>query len=170
MSEWREVRVGDKIKVTDYVANGSFATLKKNVKYLNEENYAILLRLVDFHNKWKGNFVYVDKNSYEFLKKTKVYPNDIIISNVGVNVGTVFKAPNLNKPMTLGPNSILLKCSNEIINKYIYYYFISRIGQNKIFSIVTGSAQPKFNKTDFRNLRIKLPPLPIQKKSLIFYQ
>jgi len=164
MNKWKEVKLGDEIEVTDYVANGSFASLKQNVKYSNEENYAILLRLCDFHNKWKGNFIYVDKNSYEFLKKTKVYPDDVIISNVGVNVGTVFKAPKLNKPMTLGPNSILLKCSNNIIKKYIYYYFLSSIGQNKISSIVTGSAQPKFNKTDFRNIKIKLPPLPIQKK------
>ena len=164
MNEWKEVKLGDEIEVTDYVANGSFAKLKQNVKYSNVESYAVLLRLVDFHNKWKGNFIYVDKNSYEFLKKTKVYPNDVIISNVGVNVGTVFKAPNLNKPMTLGPNSILLKCSNNITKKYIYYYFLSPVGQNKISSIVTGSAQPKFNKTDFRNIKIKLPPLPIQKK------
>ena len=32
--------------VTDYVANGSFASLAENVKYKSEEDYAVLIRLV----------------------------------------------------------------------------------------------------------------------------
>ena len=35
--------------VTDYVANGSFASLAENVKYEDEKDVAILIRLVDFN-------------------------------------------------------------------------------------------------------------------------
>ena len=40
--------VGEFAKVTDYVANGSFASLKENVQYLDKPGYAVLVRLVDF--------------------------------------------------------------------------------------------------------------------------
>ena len=35
---WQWVKLGDIVSVTDFVANGSFATLRKNVKYYNEKN------------------------------------------------------------------------------------------------------------------------------------
>jgi len=165
-SEWKEVKVKDILYTTDYVANGSFAALKENVTYKDTPDHAILIRLVDFNAGWNGEFKYVDKSSYEFLKKSYVEPQDVIVSNVGANVGTVFQAPKIDKPMTLGPNSILIRPENndEVERDYIYYYFTSRYGQSKISAIVSGSAQPKFNKTDFRTIDLLLPPFSTQRK------
>lgn len=150
--------------VTDFVANGSFKSLKDNVLYNRQEDYAILLRLVDYSNKFKGPFVYVNKHSYDFLKKSSVNTGDIIISNVGENVGTVFRAPDLNKPMTLGPNSILVRMRNES-QAFWYYWFISGEGQFRLKSIVSSSAQPKFNKTSFRDLMV--PTVDLDKQIII---
>lgn len=73
--------------VTDYVANGSFASLAENVKYKDEEDVAVLIRLVDYNNNFQGKFVFIDEHAYEFLSKSKLFGNEIIISNVGANVG-----------------------------------------------------------------------------------
>lgn len=160
--EWEVKNVSDYTKtVTDYVANGSFASLKKNVTYYDEPNYAVLLRLVDYNRNFDGDFVFIDKNAYEFLSKTKLYGGEIIISNVGANVGTVFRAPKLNYNMNLGPNSIMLKTKGE--DSFYYYWFSSPYGQGSIKSILSGSAQPKFNKTAFRRLEVPVPPLNEQK-------
>ena len=43
--------------VTDYVANGSFASLAENVIYRDEEDIAVLIRLVDYNNDFQGKFV-----------------------------------------------------------------------------------------------------------------
>ena len=111
--------------VTDYVANGSFASLKKNVKYLENDGYAILIRLTDYTKEWKSKFKYVSKESYKFLKHSSLEPGDLIMSNVGYP-GIVFLAPDLNKPMTLGPNSILIRPDKKIaLSKYLFYYFQS---------------------------------------------
>ena len=139
-------------EVTDYVANGSFASLKKNVKVKDEVDYGVLLRLTDHSRKWKGPFKYVNKESFDFLSKSKVVPGDLIIANVG-SAGTCFLAPALGKPMTLGPNAILVKSE---ISDYLYYYFNSPVGRHKLNSIIGGVAQPKFNKTDFRGLKISV--------------
>lgn len=149
--------------VTDYVANGSFKALKENVSHKNaQDGYAILIRLADYRNKFKGPFEYIDRHGYNFLSKTKLYGNEIIISNVGAHLGTVFRTPTLGTPMSLGPNAILLK--TKYIDDYYYYFFTSKKGQALLKTIVSGSAQPKFNKTDLKKLIVPVPSLDEQNK------
>ena len=161
--EYRKVRIGDICElVTDYVANGSFKSLAENVKY-SDKGYARVIRLVDYNNKFeKKDSIWVSKDAYEFLKKSKLDGGEIVITNVGANLGTVFIVPKLDYPQTLGPNSIIIKTKEN--DQYIYYLLLSRYGQNKIKEIVSGSAMPKFNKTDFKNIIIQLPNIENQNK------
>ena len=148
-------RIGDlPIYVTDYVANGSFASLKENVTLYQEPNYAYFIRNTDLKS---GNFdVYVDEHSYNFLSKSTLKGKEIIISNVG-DVGSVFLCPKLNKPMTLGNNVIMIEPEDEKLRYYLYSLFKWFDGYNLIQGIKGGSAVPKFNKTDFKNIKINLP-------------
>lgn len=141
--------------VTDYVANGSFASLKANVTLYQDPNYAYFIRNTDLKS---GTFeVFVDEHSYNFLSKSTLYGGEIIISNVG-DVGSVFLCPKLDKPMTLGNNIIMLRPEQDNLQYYLYIWFKWMYGQSLIQGIKGGSAQPKFNKTDFKNLPIYLPP------------
>ena len=141
--------------VTDYVANGSFKSLRENVTHYSSEEYAYLIRLQDFNNHWQGPWLYTDKKGFNFLKKSKLQTGDIILSNVG-SVGKVFQAPLLNKPMTLAPNSILLK-TEENNEDYMYYLMLSSNFQKKLKEKVTPGVQEKINKTDLKKIKIKLP-------------
>ena len=163
-SNWNTERIAAVANVTDFVANGSFESLRNNVTYRSEPDHAILIRLVDYNAGWNGNYVYVDQASFSFLKKSVLLPGDIIIANVGANAGTVFRVPELEKPMTLGPNAILCQAKEGVLDRdFLYYYLTGREGQESIASILGGSAQPKFNKTDFRSLYVPVPPMPEQK-------
>lgn len=150
-----ELTVGDiEMLVTDYVANGSFASLKENVTLYQEPNYAYFVRNTDL--KTNTFNVFVDEHSYKFLSKSTLYGNEIIISNVG-DVGSVFLCPNLDLPMTLGNNIIMLRPKDNRLTYYLYIWFKWSYGQNLMQGIKGGSAQPKFNKTDFKSLPIIIP-------------
>ena len=153
------VKVGSlKMLVTDYVANGSFASLKENVTLYQEPNYAYFIRNTDLKS---GSFeVFVDQHSYEFLSKSTLYGGEIIISNVG-DVGSVFLCPKLDGPMTLGNNIIMLRPEDDTMRYYLYNWFEHLQGQAIIQGIKGGSAQPKFNKTDFKNTSLLLPPVKL---------
>lgn len=142
--------------ITDYVANGSFASLKENVSILDTEDYAYFIRNTDLKSRIFEK--YVDKHSYDFLKKSSLYGNEIIISNVG-DVGSVYLCPFLDKPMTLGNNMIMVKSKDKesYLNFYLYLLFKSEYGQYLLSTIITGSVQLKFNKTMFRSLEIVIP-------------
>jgi type I restriction enzyme S subunit len=158
------------VVVTDYVANGSFASLKENVTYLDQDGYAILVRLVDHNAGWKGAHVYVGKSAYEFLSKSSLLAGDVVVANVGANAGSVFRVPKLSRPATLGPNAVRVRPKHEVslTKNFLYYYLASPVGQEKIQSIITGSAQPKFNKTALRSLNIEIPDVGVQKKVASF--
>ena len=155
-SDFSIVKIGSlPMLVTDYVANGSFASLKQNVKLYQEPNYAYFVRNTDLKSNSFG--VYVDQHSYEFLSKSTLFGGEIIISNVG-DVGSVFLCPKLDKPMTLGNNIIMLRPKKDYLRYYLYIWFKYHYGQAIIQGIKGGSAQPKFNKTDFKNTSVLLPP------------
>ena len=58
--------------------------------------------------------------------------------------------------MSLGPNGIVV---NSIkYNDFLSLFFKSSIGQQCIKSISSGSIQLKFNKTNFKQIKICIPP------------
>lgn len=159
--DWKEKVMRDICDVTDYVANGSFATLKENVKYHSEPNYAVLVRLADYSSNFdQSKFVYVDEHSYRFLSKSTLYGGEIIMSNVG-SVGKCFICPFLGQPMTLGPNSILIRIDNS---KFYMYYFRSAMFLEKLKTITNQATLSKFNKTQFRSLKIQVPDSSTQNR------
>jgi type I restriction enzyme S subunit len=151
--EWEEIKIKDfDIVVTDYVANGSFKSLKENVTLVTEnEDFALFIRNTDLKSGFTKK-VFVTEHSYNFLNKTKLYGSEVLISNVA-DVGSVFRCPKFDIPMTLGNNMIML---NSKYNLFFYLFFQSEYGQNLIYGITSGSVQQKFNKTDFRNLAFKI--------------
>ena len=160
-SDWSVSTIDDETTVvTDYVANGSFATLAENVTYHNTKDFATLIRLVDYNKGFSGDFVYIAEKAYEFLGKSKLFGGEIIISNVGANAGTVFRCPYLSTCMSLAPNAIMVKFKGN--DDFYFHWLRGYQGQRMLKSIITGSAQPKFNKTNFRSMSIPVPPIAVQ--------
>ncbi len=158
--EWK--RLGEIAEVTDYVANGSFASLKENVTYKRQPDYAVLLRTVDFSTRFdRDNMIYIDEKAYNFLGKSKLFGGEIIINNIGAGVGNSFICPDLKIKMSLAPNSVMLKTSN---NKFYFYWLNSKYGKNALSNIISKSAMPKFNKTGLRNILIPIPPIEEQER------
>ena len=153
--------------ITDYVSNGSFASLKQNVHLYEKKEYAQFIRNTDL--KTNTFSVYVDKHSYDFLSKSTLYGNEIIISNVG-DVGSVHLCPKLDIPMTLGNNIIMLRPNEKEYNYFLYLWFKYFSGQGLIQGIKGGSAQPKFNKTDFKNLPLLIPSFEIIERSYWIFE
>ena len=158
--EWKPyAKIGT---ITDYVSNGSFADLRNNVEYKQAVDYAILVRTVDFSTNFdKSKLVYIDEKAYNFLSKSKLFGGEIIINNIGAGVGSTFICPQLGQPMSLAPNAIMLNTPN---NKFYYYWFVSKYGQDKMMSIVAKSAMPKFNKTGFKGLEVPIPSSETQQQ------
>ena len=94
--------------ITDFVASGSFASLNENVKYLDETDYAMLIRTVDLSNKRSTKPVYINKHAYNYLSNSNLFGGEIILSNIG-SVGSVFIYEPMYERASLAPNAITLR-------------------------------------------------------------
>jgi type I restriction enzyme S subunit len=150
--------------LTDYVASGSFASLKENVTVLDEPNYAVYVRQVDLNSNFKKKLKYVDKKSYDFLKNSNLYSNDIIFTNIG-DLGRISIMPDLNKKCTIAPNILLIRANDKFLDQNFYYYLLSsREVQDEIHKIKSGTGLPKINKGDLKQIYLKIPSLLEQQK------
>jgi len=153
-------------EITDYVAAGSFESLRENVKVHDEPNYAIYVRLTDLrqglgHSGQK----YVDNDSYDFLSKSNLFGREILFANIGANVGEVWMMPKSKGLATIAPNMIVIRANNhKVFPEYLHSYLSSSIGLRQIDKIIAGSGHPKINKTELRQLKAILPPLPEQQR------
>ena len=150
--------------ITDYVANGSFASLKANVRTYKEKNYALFVRTVDFASDFKCDLSYIDKESYDFLEKSKLFGGELMLSNIGASIGKVFRVPHFDIPMSLAPNAIIIRFFNDTTCDYFEYVFKSFVGQDYLQFLSGGAAMPKFNKTDLRAMIVPVPPMREQSK------
>ncbi len=158
--DWQMGRLKNVIGIlTDYTANGSFGDLAKNVQYLDYEDYARLVRLTDLRENLQNAGVYVDKNSYDYLSKSKLYGKEILVANVGAYAGLFCEMPKPNIPATLGPNMFLIRTNETMYQHYLLYLGNAHFVWEQLIQKGISSAQPKLNKTDVKTVYIPIPPL-----------
>ena len=163
---WKEKKIKEICEtVTDFVAAGSFASLRENVVYNSEKDYAQLVRTTDLKSGFsKGGYVYVNEHAFKYLYRVNLDKECIILPNVGVNCGEVYYVTPSILPYNnnvLGPNAVLVR-SNNYSNHFISYLFLGKDFQNKLSDITSHMAQPKFNKTSLKEIVISVPPLSEQ--------
>ena len=153
---------------TDFTAAGSFASNAQNVRYLQEPNYALLVRTTDIKQGFKSTekFIYVDQHAFEYLWRVNLDKECIILPNVGKNCGEVYhSSPTIlpYKNCVLGPNAILVR-SEKASNKFLYYLFQAEYFQKELAKITSDAGQGKFNKTNLKQIILPLPPLSEQRR------
>lgn len=149
--------------LTDYHANGSYEKLKDNVELLHDENYAVMIRTTNFsQNDFNNNLNYITESAYNYLKKSKVFPNDIIMNKIA-DAGACYFMPDLGKPVSLGMNLFLICINPKLADSYYIYSYL-KYHEHYVKSFASGSATKTITKNDVRKLKILTPPLPEQQK------
>lgn len=158
---WEWCRLGETLDfLTDYHANGAYEKLKQNVQLLDEPNFAIMLRTTNFHAKSKFKYKFITEAAYNFLSKSKVYPEDVIMNKIA-DPGAVFFVDDRKQPMSLAMNLFLLRFNKKAISsKYVYLYLKS--SYEYVVSFASGTATPTITKDAVNKLRFPLPPLSEQ--------
>ncbi|GAA7950202.1 hypothetical protein HpMS270_06010 [Helicobacter pylori] len=157
------VKLGDILEVlTDYHSNGSYKTLKENVTLLEQPNFAIMIRTTNFEkNDFRKNLIYINQQAYNFLSKSKVFHQDILINKIA-NAGAVYFMPRLDKPVSLGMNLFLLRIKKNY-NKY-FIFCILKYNEKRLRLMAKGTTTKTITKDNIKMFQILLPPLETQQK------
>lgn len=160
-SSWTWCRIGEVLEtISDYHANGGYKILKENVELLDQKDFAIMLRTTNFSKKNYSEYKYITEKAYNFLDKSKLYPNDIIMNKIG-DPGSTFYVDDRGQPMSLAMNLFLLRVSLAN-SKYIFKYLNANYDYVKSFA--NGTSTQTITKDAVNNLLCPLPPLVEQER------
>lgn len=159
-----QVKLGDYLSVlTDYHANGSYEKLKENVTLLDDPDYAVMIRTTNFE---KDDFVedlkYISEHAYHYLAKSKVFPGDILMNKIA-SPGSVYRMPNLARPVSLAMNLFLLRTDETRLNQAYAYYWL-KANEPYVKSFACGAATATITKKAVRELEIQLPDIAVQQR------
>mgnify|MGYP000667716958 CR=1 FL=1 len=104
---------------------------------------------------------YISWEKYEESPEIKIAPNDIVIVKTGNSYGRTAIIRNVEHPMTLNPQFVVLK-DIQINPVYLAYFIKTDEFQKQIYGIVGGSAIPTLSQENLANLIVRVPNENIQ--------
>lgn len=104
---------------------------------------------------------YISWAKYEESPEIKIAPNDIVIVKTGNSYGRTAIIRNVEHPMTLNPQFVVLK-DIQINPVYLAYFIKTDEFQKQIYGIVGGSAIPTLSQENLANLIVRVPNENIQ--------
>ena len=149
--------------LSDFSANGSYATIAENFTLLDEVDYAYMVRSTDLEKSdFVNNVKYVSKHSYEFLDKSKLFGGEVLINKIG-SPGRVYLMPNLNRPVSLGMNLFMLRLNKKenISEKFLWTYLNTDFGQKIIKRKVNGTVPLTIDKVAVKSLYVPIFSQPL---------
>ena len=142
--------------LVDVGSNGGNDWVSSNINMKSEEDYALMIRTVNLNKQdFKNNLKYVSERTYNLFKKTKVYGGEIIMNKIG-SAGKYWIMPNLNRPVSLGLNQLMMTF-NDLDKTFFYYYYNTDYGRRLINSKLNGATTKSITKTALRDLDIFYP-------------
>jgi len=128
------------------------------------------IRLIQTGNIGNGKFLdknsrarYISLSTFEKLKCTEVFPNDILISRLPDPVGRSCILPsNLEKSITAVDCTILRIDTKICIEKFFVYYTQSKSYSNQIQKYLSGTTRKRISRKNLENIEIPLPSVQEQ--------
>lgn len=108
---------------------------------------------------------YVPTEFYHNSQKGIIKKYDILICKDGALTGKVALVRDEfnNNPAMINEHVFLLRNENLTLQKYMFNFLFSKLGQSLLKSNITGSAQGGLNSSNLKNIKIPFPPENIQK-------
>lgn len=140
--------------LADYHANGSYESLNAKITIKTEKDFALMVRTTDLEkNDFETDCRYLNEEEYNYLSKSKIFGNEIIITKIG-SAGNVYLMPMLNRPVSLGMNAFLLRLKKDFEPVFIYYFLNSPLGKSSIMRNVKGAVTKTITKDAVRGIKI----------------
>jgi len=118
-------------------------------------------RIEDFNGIYLSESKSKKSVSEETIKKMnlKVYPINSVIVSCSADLG---KCAIIKKPLVTNQTFIGLVPSKKMNSLFLYYHMISKA--KKLNNMATGATIKYLSKKKFQELKVDIPPLPLQEK------
>ena len=128
------------------------------------------IRLIQTGNVGIGRFKdrgekarYISENTFNRLKCTEIFPNDVIVSRLPDPVGRACILPDTGDKMITAVDCTIIRFKQEqVISKWFVYYSMSQLYLDEISKQITGATRQRISRKNLGVVKLPLPPLPEQ--------
>lgn len=145
--------------------NGPFGSNLLTSELQEEGVPVIYIRDIKTGTYKRVSKVCVSEKKAKELSVCSVYPKDVLIAKVGDPPGIAAIYPE-NEPIAIITQDVIRIriARNFALPEYIVGYLNSSIGRWKISGITIEATRARFSLSDFKKIKIEIPPLSLQKE------
>ncbi|MDN5501513.1 MAG: restriction endonuclease subunit S [Shewanella sp.] len=167
---WDIATLGDEIEyIGDIGSNGSNDNVSQNLDMKDEEDYAVMIRTTNLNaNDFTNNLKYISEKAYNYFSKSKIYGGEIIMNKIG-SAGKFWIMPDLQRPVSLGLNQLMIRLKNANA-WFIYYYLSTDYCKQLIASKTRGAITKSITKSAVKDIPIIAPPIYKQAEFSLFIE
>jgi len=158
--EWEVVKLKHLVKRDKFaIVDGPFGTQLHSNEYVE---WGVPLIRVDNINKNgsfnPNNLVYITEEKWEELKRSAIFPRDILLAKTGATIGKVCLFPEKFKKGLIASSCAKITIDpSKAYNQYIFYFLLSNFGYSQILALATGSTRPTINLNPISKVKIAIP-------------
>lgn len=111
--------------------------------------------------------------SADFLKNKKHFfakKDDVLIVRSGVNAGNVAVIEENMNNAIIGADTLLCKCGENLIPKFLQVYFYTDFGKNQIIKHITGATNTHLNSENLKKVLVADVDVEIQCKAISIFE
>lgn len=160
MSEWKEMKVGDILKL---ITKGTTPSKGKGfvdvgINYVKSESISYDGRID------KTKFAQIDEETHKLFKRSQLAENDILFSMAGIFLGKNAVVPKDILPANTNQAIAILRLDQNIANPFFISYYLRQPQIIDFINNMSGqSAQPNINFEEIKSIDLFLPSLETQK-------
>jgi type I restriction enzyme M protein len=109
-----------------------------------------------------GNIVFISDMKQQHLKRSAVFPGDVLLTKAGAILGYSAVFPEHLKEGNITSHLVTITCKQTINPHYLSHYFRCNIGQLQIYRWGNKSTRPELNTSEVKNILVTFPPLNVQ--------
>lgn len=156
------------VKLGDCVSHvGSGSTPRGGEKvYLRDGVMFVRSQNVYFDGLRTNDVVYISDETHQQMRRSKVFPNDVLLNITGASIGRACVVPNSFVEANVNQHVCIVRPKEKLLPKFLFYFLQSKIGQNQIMSLQAGGNRQGLNFQQIRSFKIALLSQEEQKISI----
>lgn len=147
--------------IANRIADGPFGSDLKAEEY--QPDGIPLLRVSNLKTgEIEGDIVFISEEKHNQLKRSTVYPNDVVLTKAGAILGYSAVFPKKLGEGNITSHLVTITCRDDVNPQYLSCFFRSSVGQLQIYRWGNKSTRPELNTGEVEKILVPLPPAEIQ--------
>lgn len=152
--EWVWVKIVETVfNTADDIVDGPFGSNLKNSDYVEDAPIPVI-SISNIEEGFDKKIRYITVEKFETIKRSAVFPGDIIVAKIGSTYGKTGFYPETMPVGVIPANLLRIHPSKHFNKKLLAHYLQSLVFKKRLDKIMKSTAQPAFNVSKFKELPI----------------